>query len=98
MSASKLLTFTFATLLTACAVGPHYTRPEPPADDRWIGDVNSAALDLSWWRSFNDATLDELIEAAVAHNYDLKTAEARLRQARASRDAVAGHRFPEVEL
>ena len=98
MSATKLLAFALAAALTACAVGPHYNRPEPPAGDHWIGEVNSEALDLSWWRSFNDPTLDELIETAVAHNYDLKTAEARLRQARASRDAVAGHRFPEVDL
>jgi len=97
MSAAKLVAFTLAAALTACAVGPHYTRPETPSGE-WLGSTNSAPVDLSWWRSLNDATLDELIETAVARNFDLKTAEARLRQARASRDAVAGHRYPEVDV
>ena len=98
MFATKLFTFTLAAALTACAVGPHYTRPETPADDAWLAKVDSTPVDLSWWHAFNDPTLDELIATAVAHNFDVKTAEARLRQARANRDAVAGHRWPEVDL
>ena len=98
MSAPKLLVPTLVAALTACAVGPHYTRPAAPAADQWLEQVNSAPVDLGWWRSFNDPALDELIETAVARNFDLKTAEARLRQARANRDAVAGHRFPEVNV
>ena len=44
-----------------------------------------------WWRQFNDPLLDELIAMAMTSAPDIRTAQAKLRQARASRDLeVAG--------
>ncbi len=41
------------------------------------------ALVPSWWESFNSPNLDSLIRAALAGNFDIRTAYARLQQAEA---------------
>jgi NodT family efflux transporter outer membrane factor (OMF) lipoprotein len=84
-------------LLAACAVGPKYIPPKVAGEGDWIAATTTAPVDLTWWRSLNDPTLDELMQTALAHNLDLKAAEARLREARASRDAVAGRRLPQLD-
>jgi NodT family efflux transporter outer membrane factor (OMF) lipoprotein len=84
-------------LLTACAVGPQYTTPKIAANADWIATTTTTPVDLAWWRSLNDPTLDELMQTALAHNLEVRGAEARLREARANRDAVAGHRLPQLD-
>jgi NodT family efflux transporter outer membrane factor (OMF) lipoprotein len=85
-------------LLTACAVGPTYMPPKTGADGHWIASVDTTAPDERWWRSFNDPLLDQLVQQAAASNLDLVQASARLREARANRDAVAGQRLPQLDL
>ena len=68
--------------LSACAVGPNYTRPsvETPAIYRGAEapfDGKSLA-DLQWWDVFRDPTLKALIEEALASNYDTRIAAARV--------------------
>jgi NodT family efflux transporter outer membrane factor (OMF) lipoprotein len=91
-----LYCLTLLLTLAGCAVGPHY-QPPPAPGAPWAGAADAAALDLTWWRSLHDEALDALITRAMRESFDLKAAEARLRQARASRDAVAGHRLPELD-
>jgi NodT family efflux transporter outer membrane factor (OMF) lipoprotein len=47
-----------------------------------------------WWQSFHDAELTSLIRRALGANLDLRSAEASLRQARASRGIIAGGLWP----
>jgi NodT family efflux transporter outer membrane factor (OMF) lipoprotein len=82
------------TFLAGCtAVGPNYQRPEVATPERFAEPASqSAATDAelaSWWRSFGDPQLDELVARAVAQNLDVQTAAARIREARA-REIVAG--------
>ena len=97
MSNLKRLVPVSLLLLSACAVGPKYTAPKVAGSADWIAAADTAPVDLTWWRSLNDATLDELMQTALAHNLDVKAAEARLREARASRDAVGGRRLPQLD-
>lgn len=93
------LLFGFASLLQGCAVGPDYHRPAVEGGDAGWSAVTSpdtASVDVSPWRSLGDPGLTQLIEAAVAHNLDLREADANLRAARAQRDATAGHKLPEL--
>jgi NodT family efflux transporter outer membrane factor (OMF) lipoprotein len=73
--------------------------------DQWAGVANTSNDSLSaapatpaelerWWQNFHDAELNSLIARALAANLDVKTAEAALRQARASRGIVAGALWP----
>src|SRR5437868_9200822 len=76
-------------------VGPNYCPPGAPAADQWVDEGNagvdsSHAEDSAWWTVFNDPTLDELIDVAVAQNLDLKATAARIIEARAGRRIAAG--------
>ncbi|HSI48586.1 MAG TPA: efflux transporter outer membrane subunit [Ideonella sp.] len=82
-----------ALLLTACAtVGPDYAgapalpsaRPGPLVRAAQAGASGTTPAAAPWWRSLGDATLDTLVDQALANSPDLRAAQARLRQARAS--------------
>jgi outer membrane protein, multidrug efflux system len=79
-------------------VGPDYQLPSLSLPGKWFQANDTAspapakAVDLAeWWKQLADPQLDALIERALQGSLDLRAAQARLRQARASRDlAVAG--------
>jgi outer membrane protein, multidrug efflux system len=79
-------------------VGPHYERPavKPVREFRsQVGPVEAASLaDLPWWQVFNDDVLRKLIATALAHNYDLQTATARVEEARALVGVTAAPLYP----
>lgn len=103
---SRLLTALSVLGLAACVtVGPDYTAPQTGAPAGW-NRLEPAATptvaaeatgDLSrWWLNLNDPLLSELIDQAMQASPDLRSARARLREARArSAVAVAGL-FPSV--
>lgn len=89
-----------STLLTACAVGPEYRSP-PSVDtgSGWTEPIAAAPApaDLSrWWSALDDPVLERLIDTALAENLDLRQADARIDEARALRDRVAGNQAPVV--
>ena len=84
--------------VSACAVGPSYVEPRPTISPGWMSAANEQPLDEEWWRSFNDPQLVELVELAVKNNYDVREAEARLREARAQRDVARGRAGPDAAI
>ncbi|HWB20676.1 MAG TPA: efflux transporter outer membrane subunit [Phycisphaerales bacterium] len=81
--------------LSACAVGPDYVEPAASAPESWTqgedaSSFSNAEPEVQWWTTFNDATLDSLIQQAVQSNLDLEAATARVREARAQRGVVTG--------
>ncbi len=93
------------SLLSGCAmVGPEYRAPANPAPASWFQadaakDVarTDASGNLSrWWRSFNDPLLSGLVEQALQSSPDLRSAQARLREARARRTVAAAGLYPDV--
>lgn len=91
-------------LLSACqAVGPNYTRPTsqlPEAYDNLVIDQNQADIQLTqtWWRQYQDETLNTLIEAALANNLEVKKAFATIEQAEAFAREVGAASLPQVNL
>jgi len=86
-----------------CVVGPDYHRSAVTAPAAWASPVanglaDKATASSSWWTSFHDAELDSLIQRAPQSNLDLRVAEARLRQARAAREASAADFWPAVNV
>jgi outer membrane protein, multidrug efflux system len=75
-------------LLLGCAVGPDYHRPDlsPPASFR--GDeqpsASSSFATTQWRMVYTDPKLQDLIALALQGNLDLKTAMARIDEARAN--------------
>jgi NodT family efflux transporter outer membrane factor (OMF) lipoprotein len=90
-----------ALLLSGClTVGPDYIRPETPVPQNWHTkpagedvDGEQAALD-AWWLGFSDTMLSSLLKRAKNNNWDLKKAEARIREARARRGVAISGFFP----
>jgi len=88
---------TLALVLQGCAVGPDYHRPTVEGTAApWVTHTDPSPFDTVPWHSLGDPVLTDLIDAAVAHNLDVREAEAHLREARAERDAAAGRRLPEL--
>ncbi|SPE52162.1 exported hypothetical protein [Verrucomicrobia bacterium] len=86
-----------AALLAGCAVGPDYHQPKVSSPAQWstplaAGETNTAITTTQWWKTFHDAELDSLINRAVSSNLDLRLAQARVREARATQiDVAARH-------
>lgn len=95
-----------ATLLAGCsllpAVGPDYRPPELALPAQWSSTREAASPPAAsrrladWWRQLGDAELDRLVDQALAGSLDLKLAQARLRQARASRTQAVSAYFPSL--
>lgn len=103
-STARLLAgFLAASFLAGCAaVGPDYREPEGVVPDAWSRRVSAELSSReptiqSWWSFFDDATLDALIERARESNPDLKSALARIREARAARGVAASALYPFVD-
>ncbi|MFZ4262195.1 efflux transporter outer membrane subunit [Sphingobacterium sp. HJSM2_6] len=67
-------------LIQSCRIGQKYVRPEVSIPDHFRGDSllnfgdTSSISHLSWEMFFQDQHLKVLIDAALAHNYDMKMA------------------------
>ena len=92
-----------ALLAGGCAVGPNYRQPDLPVPSAWKeaqpSGIDTRSAELSrWWTVFNDPLLNSLVERAVGSNLDLRLAEARIREARASRRVIAADAWPMVDV
>lgn len=92
-----------ANLLTGCMVGPKYRRPSVEPPDVFRGTAGPAAApdpnslaDLKWFEVFKDERLQELIRTALARNYDLREAVARVDAARANLGVTRSDQFPNL--
>ncbi len=92
-----------ALALAGCAAGPGYQAPAVALDAAYLHagstSANADAPDESiatFWRGFNDATLSQLVERAVAVNGDIRVAQARLRESRALLQGAQAALLPEI--
>ena len=82
-------------------VGPDYTRPsmEIPPQFRAAMTSDAASIaDLKWFDVFQDEYLQELIRVALAQNYDLRDAIARVDEARANLAITRSNQFPQFGI
>ena len=84
----RLLTLSAVLSLAACAVGPDFERPAPPAVQSYTatplpaqGFALGQDLPAEWWKLFHSDKLDRLVVQALANNPSLASARAALRQA-----------------
>jgi multidrug efflux system outer membrane protein len=87
-------------VLGACTVGPDYRRPATPTPAAFRGQAEGAPSeslgDVTWWRVFEDETLQQLIREALGANYDLQVAAARILETRAQVVITRSFQFPEI--
>ena len=88
--------------LTGCTLGPDYRRPTVLAPDNYRDATTPATAeslaDLPWWELFKDPVLQGLTNEALRNNYDLRTAAARVEEARAQIGVVRSFLYPQVSL
>jgi NodT family efflux transporter outer membrane factor (OMF) lipoprotein len=99
--------------LAGCAVGPDFVRPAPPAVDRYTQGAESSAtiaadgraqqfvkgspVPADWWRLFNSAKLDAVMNDAITGNPSIQSAQASLRQSQDNLRAGYGVFYPQFD-
>ena len=103
MRACYAITIAAAALIVAgCTVGPNYKRPQVAVPEAFraplpLPEGEAASLaDLKWFEVFRDPQLQGLIKVALAQNYDLRDAVARVDEARANLGVTRSNQFPQV--
>jgi len=105
LAAAKLVLGTLVLLgLFACNVGPNYKRPALNVPDQYrsapeLTSQQSGSeqfAQMKWWAVFQDETLQSLIKEALANNYNLRIAAARVMEANASLGITRSYQFPSV--
>ncbi|GAA4763535.1 efflux transporter outer membrane subunit [Stakelama sediminis] len=105
MKMIRPLTTTLSALaLAACAVGPDYVAPVPPAatSGPFIAAdnaaVSAASIDANWWRLYDDPVLNGMVHDALSANTDIRVAVARIARARAGLKGARANELPQTDL
>lgn len=92
-----------ALVLSGCAVGPDYKKPEVATPEKfkeagdWVVAKPSDAVPKGkWWEAFRDPVLNGLVEQVSVSNQTLAAAEARFRQAQSATVAARSGLFPSL--
>ena len=90
-----------ALMLGGCMVGPNYRAPDQPAPAKYgetaPGEAPAPGGSLDgWWHVYHDPELDRLVDMALADGLDVKTAAARIAEARAQERVASSGLFPQV--
>ena len=88
-------------MLSGCVkLGPNFTGVDaPPLPKNWTHGSKKANSDAmaQWWKTFNDPTLNTLVQKTYAQNLDIKSAGLRILQSRAALGISEGLSFPQVQ-
>jgi multidrug efflux system outer membrane protein len=90
-------------LLSGCLMGPKYRRPAAnlPPSYRGASPEQTTASSLGneqWWQVYQDPVLAELIHKALAQNYDVRIAAARILEAQAQLGIIRSNQFPSASV
>lgn len=97
-----------AVLLSGCAVGPDYKRPDVPGAAAYTNDAYKEAANWkpaqpadaiergAWWEVFGDPVLNDLQKQVEVSNQSLKQAEAQYRQASALVSSARASFWPTI--
>ena len=100
---SRLGALLITVALAGCAGSSSYRSPTPPIDAAFVNagatssNAQAPGADIaSFWRGFDDAALSQLVERALAANGDVRVAQARLQEARATLQGADAELLPNV--
>lgn len=94
-----LIVIVTSVVLTACAAGPDYRRPEAPQSAEFSAarsDAAEAVDEQRFWSGFGDPLLAELVDQTLEANQTLQGAVARYQRAAALLDGARRDRWPSV--
>ena len=91
-------------LMTGCLVGPKYQRPAVDVPQEYRAPAPQQAAQASslgneqWWQVYQDPVLTQLIHTAIAQNYDVRIAAARVLEAQAQVGITRANQFPSASV
>src|SRR6201993_2328491 len=91
-------------LEAACMMGPKYKRPAVDVPPEYRAPAPQAASQASslgnegWWQVYHDPVLAQLIHSAIADNYDVRIAAARVLEAQAQVGIPRSNQFPSASV
>ena len=94
---------TSGAFLVSCTLNPSHTLPKVQIESAWKNHGESIAhgegsqVNLKWWRQFNDATLNSLVEEAYRENLGLRVAALRILESRALLGLAQGGLYPQSQ-
>lgn len=85
-----------ALLVSACAAGPDFSRPDVPMGEAFRQPVEpgESFANLPWWDVFDDPILKGLVTTALEQNKDLLIATYRVEEAAATLGFTRADQFP----
>jgi multidrug efflux system outer membrane protein len=87
-----------------CMMGPKYSRPTVDVPQEYRAPVPQQAAAASslgneqWWQVYQDPVLTQLIHTAIAQNYDVRIAAARVLEAQAQVGITRANQFPSASV
>jgi len=100
-----LLGLTASALISGCAVGPDYVRPEVPMSTEFkptpgwkIAAPEDDVTKGAWWNIYRDPVLNELMDQVEPNNQNIALYVARVRQAQALASGANAARYPTFGL
>src|SRR3984893_16944116 len=91
-------------LEAGCMMGPKYKRPavnipqEYRTPEPQLATQASSLGNEQWWQLYQDPVLTKLIHTAVAQNYDVRIAAARVLEAQAQVGITRSNQFPSASV
>src|ERR1700721_1698940 len=91
-------------LMTGCMMGPKYKRPTVDVPQEFRAPAPQQAAQASslgnedWWQVYQDPVLTQLIHTAIAQNYDVRIAAARVLEAQAQVGITRANQLPSANV
>src|SRR5579872_1173509 len=87
-----------------CMMGPRYKRPAVDVPQEYRASAPQQAVAASslgnedWWQVYQDPVLAQLIHTAIAQNYDVRIAAARVLEAQAQVGITRANQLPSANV
>jgi len=94
----RLISLLSAVLIAGCVQPVKYERPAVELPEAWKETAPRFAEDGRWWRIYDDALLDAVVDESLSRNGDLLIAAARVDQARGLVGEANSFFWPSVDL
>jgi outer membrane protein, multidrug efflux system len=91
-------------LMPGCLMGPKYKRPPVDVPQQYRAPAPEQAAPASslgneqWWQVYQDPVLTQLVHTALAQNYDVRIAAARVLEAQAQVGVTRSSQFPSASV
>ena len=99
---NKFLLLSTIVLLSSCTLGPNYKRPQFFSDKDIAASLHlsdtAKAIDVEWYKQFNDPFLNTLIARGLQNNPDIGVAIEKLRQSRQTLRINAVENLPQINI